>query len=153
MLNTASKLYDKLLNIHTTQYDKLWKQYSWTQKTAKKNESLKFVYNLSQRLHFTSSNIHVVLQNLSISYTWKNTREQYKNNGLKIIASTWSYQFELPDGSYSVSDIQGYIEFLIKKREILTAIPPIHVYVNRINSRLVFKIKDANKLELQTPEN
>ena len=52
-----------------------------------------------------------------------------------------------------MSDIQGYIEFLIKKREILTAIPPIHVYVNRINSRLVFKIKDANKLELQTPEN
>ena len=120
---------------------------------SKKNESLKFVYNLSQRLDFTSSNIHVVLQNLSISYTWKNTREQYKNNGLKIIASTWSYQFELPDGSYSVSDIQGYIEFFIKKREILTTIPPIHVYVNRINSRLVFKIKDANKLELQTPEN
>ena len=120
---------------------------------SKKNKSHKFVYNLSQRLDFRSSNIHVVLQNLSISYTWKNTREQYKHNGLKIIASTRSYEFELPDGFYSVSDIQGYIEFFIKKREILTTIPPIHVYVNRINSRLVFKIKDANKLELQTPEN
>ena len=36
--------------------------------------------------------------------------------------------------------------------ETLTKIPPIHVYINRINNRLVFKIKDVYKLELQTPE-
>ena len=52
----------------------------------------------------------------------------------------------------SVSDIQYYIEYIIKKHEPLTAIPPIHVYINRINKRLVFKIKDGYKLELQTPE-
>ena len=71
---------------------------------------------------------------------------------LKIIAPTWNDQFELADGSYSVSDIQDYIEFITKKHETLTAIPPIHVYINRINNRLVFKIKDGYKLELQTPE-
>ena len=61
-------------------------------------------------------------------------------------------EFELPDGSYSVSDIQDYIEYIIKKHETLTRIPPIHVYINRINNRLVFKIKDGYKLELQTLE-
>ena len=44
------------------------------------------------------------------------------------------------------------IEYIIKKHETLTAIPPIHVYNNRIYNRLVFKIKDGYKLELQTPE-
>ena len=51
-----------------------------------------------------------------------------------------------------MSDIQDYIKYIIKKHETLTTIPPIHVYINRINNRLVFKIKDAYKLELQTPE-
>ena len=59
-----------------------------------------------------------------------------------MIAQTWSYEFELSDGSYSVSDIQDYIEYIIKKHETLATIPPIHVYINRINNRLVFKIKD-----------
>ena len=59
----------------------------------------------------------------------------------------------MPDGSYSVSDIQDYIEYIINKHKILPTIPPIHVYINRINNRLVFKIKkDGYKLELQTPE-
>ena len=40
----------------------------------------------------------------------------------------------------------------LKKHETLTTIPPIHIYINRINNRLVFKIKDGYKLELQTPE-
>ena len=44
------------------------------------------------------------------------------------------------------------MEYIIKKHETLTTIPPIHVYINRINNRLVFKIKDGYKLELQTTE-
>ena len=69
-----------------------------------------------------------------------------------MTASMWNDEFELPDSSYPVSDIQDYIEFIIKKCETLTTIPSIHVYINRINNRLVFKIKDGYKLELQTPE-
>ena len=61
-------------------------------------------------------------------------------------------EFELPDGSYSVSHIQDYIEYIIKKQETLTTIPPIHVYINRIDRRLVFNTKDGYKLELQTPK-
>ena len=58
----------------------------------------------------------------------------------------------MPDGSYSVSDIPDYIECINKKHETLTKIPLIHVYINIINNRLVFKIKDGYKLELQAPE-
>ena len=53
------------------------------------------------------------------------------------------------DGSYSVTDIQDYIEFIIKKHEKLTKLPPIHVYINRINNKLVFKIKNEYKLEFK----
>ena len=59
----------------------------------------------------------------------------FKNNKLKIIAPIWNDKFELPDGRYSVSHIQNYIEFIIKKHEPLTTIPPICVYVSRINNR------------------
>ena len=51
-----------------------------------------------------------------------------------------------------MSDIQDYIEYTIKKQESVTEIPPIHVYIYRINSRSVFKAKDGCKLGLQTPE-
>ena len=94
----------------------------------------------------------LIFKTYYIYYTWKNIRKQYKNNKLKIIAPTWNDEFELPDSSYSVSDIRVYIEYIIKKHETLTTIPPIYVYMNRINNRLVFEIKDGYKLELQRLE-
>ena len=60
----------------------------------------KFFPNLAQRLDFRSSNKHVALQKVSIYYTWKNIRQQYKNNKLKVIAPTWNDEFELTHGSY-----------------------------------------------------
>ena len=94
---------------------------------SKTNEPHKFVFNLPQRFYLSSSNKYVALQNLSFYYTWKNIRKQYKNNKLKIIAPTWNDEFELPDGSFSVSDIQDYIEFIFEKHETLTKILPICV--------------------------
>ena len=61
-------------------------------------------------------------------------------------------ELEVPNGSCLVSDIQYYIECILKKHEILKKIPPIYIYINRINNRLVFKINDRYKLELQTAE-
>ena len=84
---------------------------------SKTNEPHKFVINLSQRLDLRSSDKHVALQNLYIYYKWKNIRKQYKNNKLKIIAPTSNDEFELPDGSYYVSDIQDYIKYIMKKHE------------------------------------
>ena len=80
----------------------------------KTNESHKFVCDCSQKVDLRSSNTHVALRELSIYYTWKNIRKQCKNNKLKILAPTWNDEFELLDGSYSVSDIQDYIEYIIK---------------------------------------
>ena len=81
---------------------------------SKANEPHKFVLNLSQKLGLRSSDKHVALQNLSIYCTWKNIRKQWKKNKLEIIAPTWKDEFELRDGSYSVSNIQDYIEFIFK---------------------------------------
>ena len=58
----------------------------------------------------------------------------------------------MPGVSNSVSDIQYYIKYIIKKHKTVTTILPVHVYINRINNRLVFEIKDGYKLELQTSE-
>ena len=79
-------------------------------KNSKTNELHKFVPALSQKLDLRSSSKHVALQKLSIYYTWKSIRKQYKNNKLKIIAPTWNDELKLPDGSYLVSNIQDYTE-------------------------------------------
>ena len=71
----------------------------------------------------------MTLANLSIYYTWKNTKSEYNNNKSKISAPTWNDTFDLYiDGSYSISDIQDYFEFIIKKHETLIENPPIQIY-------------------------
>ena len=67
-----------------------------------------------------------------------------------MIAPTWNDKFELPNGSYSVSDIHDHIGYILKSYETLSTNPPIHISFNSINNRLVFKIKNGYKLELQT---
>ena len=84
--------------------------------------------------------------NLSIYYTWKNIKSAYNNNKFKISAPTWNDEFDLPDGSYSISDIQDYFEFIIKKHETLAENPPIQIYPNKIKHRIVFKVKTGIEL-------
>ena len=43
------------------------------------------------------------------------TKSSYNNNKFKISVPTWNDKFELPDGSYSVSDITDYFEYIFKK--------------------------------------
>ena len=93
----------------------------------------------------------MALVNLSIYYTWKNVKSEYNNRKFKILAPTWNDTFDLPDGSYSIADIQDYFEFIIKKHETLTENPPIQIYPNKIKNRIVFKIKTGYKLGI-TPE-
>ena len=90
--------------------------------------------------------------NLSIYYTWKNIKSAYNNNKFKISAPTWNNEFDLLDRSYSISDIQDYFEFIIKKHETLTENPPIQIYPNKIKNRIVLKVKSGHKLELLSPE-
>ena len=65
---------------------------------------------------------------------------------------TWNEKFELPDGSYSVSDIQDYFEYIIKKHETVTDNPSTTIYVNKIENRITFNIRAGYYLELIMPE-
>ena len=94
----------------------------------------------------------MVLANLSIYYTWKNVKSIYNNNKFKISAPTWNKTFDLPDASYNISEIQDYIEYIIKKHETIGENVPILIYTNTINNRIVFKIKSRYKLELLSKE-
>ena len=83
----------------------------------------------------------VDLSNLSIYYTRKNVKSSYKNNSFKISAPTWSEEFKLPNGSYSISDIQDYFEYILKKHNESVANPSIKIYVNKIENSVTFKLK------------
>ena len=75
----------------------------------------RLLFNLPDKINLKRSDKYVALSNLNIYYTWKNIKKPNKNNKFKISAPTWNEEFELPDGSYSVSDIQGFFEYIIKK--------------------------------------
>ena len=94
----------------------------------------------------------IVLSNLSIYYTWRNIESSYNNNKFKISAPTWNDKFELPDGFYSVSDIQDYFKYILNKHEENINKSSVQIYVNKIENRITFKIKHGYSLELLTPE-
>ena len=68
-------------------------------------------------------------------------KKSYKSNTFKILAPTWNNKFELPDGLYSISHIQDYFKYIIKKHQPVSDDPPIRIYVNKIEERIAFKIK------------
>ena len=82
---------------------------------SKTSDPHRALFNLKDKINLNRSDKYVALSNLSIYYTWKNIKKSYKNNKLKISAPTWNEEFELPDGSYSVSDIPDYFEYILKK--------------------------------------
>ena len=118
---------------------------------SKTSEYHVLVLKLTDKLDLRRGQKAVVLSNLSIYYTWKNIKSSYNNNKFKISAPTWNEEFELPDGSYSISDIQDYFEYILKKHSESVDNPPIRIYVNRIENRITFKIKSGYYLELLTP--
>ena len=118
---------------------------------SKTNEPHKFRLSLSDKLNLKNPDKNIAFGNLSIYYTWKNIKSAF-NNKFKISAPTWNNTFDLPDGSYSIADIQDYFGFIIKKYKTLTENPPIEIYPNKIKNRIVFKIKTGYKLELLSSE-
>ena len=110
------------------------------------------VLKLADKLYLRRGQKSVALSNLSIYYTWKNITSSYKNNRFKINAKTWSDTFNLPDGSYSVPDIQDYFEYILKKHVEAVDNPSIKIHVNKIENRVTFKIKNEYYLELLTSE-
>ena len=120
---------------------------------SRTNESNKCIYQFTDKLSLKNpNNKNIGLVNLSIYYTGRNIKSAYNNTKFKISAPSWNDKFDLPDGSYSISDIQDYFEYVIKKHETIDVNLPMQIYPNKIKNRIVLKIKTGYKLELLSPE-
>ena len=69
---------------------------------------------LTNKLDLKIGKTVIALSNLSIYYTWKNIKSSYNHKKFKTSVPTWNDRFELPNGSYSLSDIQNYFEYILK---------------------------------------
>ena len=120
-------------------------------KNSRTSEYHVLLLNLTNKIDLRSEKT-VALSNRSIYYTWKNLKSSYNNNKFKISAPTWNEEFKLPDGSYSISYIQDYFQYILKKHSESVVNPSIIIYINKIENRITFKIKSGYYLELLTPE-
>ena len=110
------------------------------------------ILKLTDKLDLRRGEKSIALSNLSIYYTWKNIKSIYNTNKFEISVPTWNDKFELSDGSYSVSDIHDYFEFILKKPGENINEPSVQIYVNKIQNRITFKIKKGYSLEILTLE-
>ena len=101
-----------------------------------------FILKFTDKLDLRKDENRIALSNLSSYYTWKNIKSSYNNNKFEISAPTWNDEFELPDGSYSVSDIQDYFEYILKKHGEDIDKPSVQIYVNKTENRVTYKFKD-----------
>ena len=103
------------------------------------------ILNLTDKIDLQRGEKSISLSNLSIYYTWKNIKGSNNNGNFKISVPTWNDIFELPDGSYSISDIQDYFEYIFQIDN-----PSIKLYINNIENRV--KMKTGYYLVLSTSE-
>ena len=120
---------------------------------SKTNEPHRFRLYFNNKLDLRR-NKRISFANLSIYYTWENIKSKYNNDKFKISSPTWSETFDLPDGSYEISDIQDYFLNVINKHEKveLNENSPVLIYPKEVRNRLNFKIKTGYRLELSTKE-
>ena len=109
------------------------------------------VLKLTNKLDLRIGEKVITLSNLSVYYTCESIKSSYNNKKFKISAPTWNDQFELSDGLYSVSDIQDYIEYILN-RQVFIDKPSVQIYVNKLENRITFKIKNWYSLQRLTSE-
>ena len=89
---------------------------------SKTSDPHRLLLNLSDKTNLKRSDKYVALSSLNIYHKWENIKKSYKNNKFNITTLTLNEEFELPDGSYSVSDIQDYFKYILKKTRHLLII-------------------------------
>ena len=94
-------------------------------KNGKISDPHRLLLSLTDKIGLRRRNNYVAISNLNIYYTWTNIKQSHKNNKFKISAPVWNEEFELPDGSNSISDIQYYFEYIFKKHGENTVNPSI----------------------------
>ena len=107
------------------------------------------ILKLTDKLDLRRGEKIIALSNLSIYYTWKNIKSSYNNNKFELSAPRWNDKFELPNGSYSVSNSQDFFEYILKKHGENIDKPSVQIYVNlKIQNKL--KIGLHLKLKMDT---
>ena len=96
----------------------------------------------SKKYHFIKSKHLLHMENI---------KSLCNSNKFKISAPSWNDKFELLDGSYSVSNIQDYFEYILTHKENIDN-PSVNIYVNKTENRITFKIENGYSLEFLTPE-
>ena len=86
-------------------------------KNSKTSDPHRLLLNVTDKINLKRSNKYVALSNLGMHYTRKYVKKLYKNNEFRISAPTWNEEFELPDESYSISDIQDYFKYIFRNME------------------------------------
>ena len=119
---------------------------------SKNSEPHVLILKLTNKLGLRIGEKVIALSNLSIYYTWKNIKSSYNNNKFKISAPIWNDKFKLPDGSYSVSDIQDYFEYNLEKHGESVDKRSVQIYVNKTENRVTFTIKNGFTIEILRPE-
>ena len=99
------------------------------------------ILKLTDKSDFTRGEKSIALSNLRIYYTWKNIKSSNNSNKFKTSAPTWYNKFELTDGSHSILDIPDYFWYILKKHNENTDNTSIRTYVNKIENRILSKIK------------
>ena len=90
------------------------------------------ILKLANKLDLRIDEKTIALSNLTIYYTY--------------------LLFEMPDGSYSVSDFQDFFEYIFKKHGQDINKPSLQIYLNKIENTVTFKVKNGHSLELLIPE-
>ena len=106
-------------------------------KNSQTSQTYVLILKFTDKFDLTRGENRIALSNLSIFYTWKNIKSSYNNNKFKVSAPTWNDKFELPDGSYSVSDIQDYFEYILKKHGENIDKPSVQIYINKTENRII----------------
>ena len=101
----------------------------------------RLLLNLSNNTNLKRSDKYDALSSLTIYYILHllYLEKSYNNNEFKISSPTKNE--ELPYRLYSVSDIQDYFEYIIKKHKISTDNPPVRIFINKTDNRITIKLK------------
>ena len=145
----TKKVYDNIMN-SIKLYDKVIDTIFMNSENSQTSNPHRLLFNLSDKIDLKRSDKYVALSNPRIYYTWKNIKKSHKNNKFKVSAPTWNDKFELPDRSYSVSDIPDYFEYILKRHGKETDNLSIRTYINIIENRIAFEIKIGYYLELDS---
>ena len=101
-------------------------------KNSKTSHSHRLLLNLTYKIDLRRKDIYCFIKPQYLLYM---------NNKFKISAPTLNEEFELPDASYSIPDIQDYFEYILKTHGEKTVNPSKKTYKNEIENRITFKIK------------